>query len=227
MSCRARRSEALIKKELVLADLPSYLLQHDCRESRAPCGGCPNALKCRNEFVALSDVIKRFRTTLCAGNEKRKKQLFCLLTAGCHENGDGEKEITFTIAGKSVCKSFYRDATGFRRQLFDECVLEVLGLVTKPLGRRVQRQLPLETRSRVVAILDLIFTELSVKQDPTRRNHKISCRCTWAEIYEKDFKKYAGPGFICSLKQFNRIRREERKNYRKSPRMTKGKHNLT
>jgi hypothetical protein len=223
MSSRARRCEALIKNQLLYSELPAALLQKDCVVSRAPCAGCPNALKCRNQFLALADVIKTFRAMLCEPGTRRKRRLCYLLKHSCQDGRDGEKDINFTIAGKPVCKTFYREATGFRRQLFDECVIEVLGLSEGAVKRRVQRPIHLETKSKVLAILDLIFGELSVKQDPTRRNHKISCRCTWAEIYEHDFKKYAGGGFICDINKFNKIRRTYRKNYRKSPRMTKGK----
>ena len=51
MSTKARRSEALIKKDLLVGDLPASLLQHSCEISRSPCGGCPNDLACRNCFT--------------------------------------------------------------------------------------------------------------------------------------------------------------------------------
>ena len=223
MTSRPRRCEGLIRNQLLFSELPAALLQRDCVVTRGTCAGCPNDLKCRNQFLALADVIKKFRAMLCEPGTRRKTRLCFLLKQSCQDVGDNEKDINFTVAGKPVCKAFYREATGFRRQLFDDCVREVLGLSTIGVKHRVQRPLKAETISKVLAILDLIFGELSVKQDPTRRNHKISCRCTWAEIYEHDFKKYAGGEFICDINKFNMIRRTYRKNYRKSPRMTKGK----
>ena len=192
--------------------------------SRGPCRGCPHKLKCRNQFVAIADEIKTFRALLCDGSTTRKKTLCGLLKQACAISETGGKEITFSVAGKHVCKNFYREATGFTRQLFDKCVLEVLDPSKVGLRHKLKRPPTAETKSKILAILDLIFGELSVKQDPTKHNHKISCRCTWRDIYEKDFKKYAGGAYICDINKFNRVRRAERKNYRKSPRMTKGKH---
>ena len=223
----ARRSEGRIKSDLQdAAALEATLLSRDCVPSRSPISGCANQLKCRNKFTGISDVILNFRRELCDGN--RRDNLIDRLQNMCHELEGGERVVGFTIEGISVCKTFYRQATGYKRQYFDfllHCVLNN----ESPTSRRALapgEERPLRGRDKafkVVAILDLIFSQRLIKLDPSRRNHRIHIRRRWREIYYDDFTRYCGGRRICSYDTFVAIRKKYRKDYKTSPRLKKSK----
>jgi len=161
-----RKNEHLIKSEIT-GNTPLKILLTDCKESRKPeTGGCPNGLKCGAK-VGGKTALERladFRLDLCNGN--RGKNLTRKLRETFHlENG--APKLSFIFGGVLVCKSFYRECTGFRKNHFNAAVLRALEMeestpVVMPTTPLNQNDL------KTLGCLDHCFSRRSIKRDPSK-----------------------------------------------------------
>ena len=232
----ARRCEEQLQVDAFdPAQISRRIFTEDCVGTRGTAGGCPNGRKCRNKFRALSDVILEFRKHIFLGLTgsaesagSRKENLTNMLLLGRRTTDSGHT-IAFAIQGQSVCKGFYRECTGLRRQFFDGVFYQVLteGAQARTKKKKQGRRnlvVSDEVLVKVLAILDTIFkrTKTLAKSDPTGKTEAMSIRSSWIDVYNIDFKRHAGGTFICTYKTFCAIRFKHRPQYTKSPRMTKG-----
>lgn len=230
----ARRSEGDIETDALNVKLiKQEIFSSDCKQSRGDCSGCPNRNQCRNKFRGLSNVILKLRERIFHGDpgttesEGRKQNLRSLLLLGLTDTTSGGSRILFSMGGITVCKAFYRDCTGLRRQFFDEVINELLGSGTPVVPRRKRGRkttvVQVGLRMRIAAILDLMFRAKKTKADPTGKVLAMSIRSSWRDVFEIDFKKYTGGVDICSYRTFCHVRKTDRPYYGKSPRMKKSK----
>lgn len=121
----ARRNEDRIKSDALQMQNWSHSIAFaDCRSSRGNPGGCPNNHKCRHAFSSLevlTNAIKYMRERIYDPSLRRRAVIRSML-----EDMRLGNTISFKMAGIRTCKNFFREASGIRRQLFDEIVDEVL-----------------------------------------------------------------------------------------------------
>jgi hypothetical protein len=106
----------------------------------------------------LLSAIKAFRLLLWRKEEddgcQRRERLRSII-AGCLQITEiGTKQIQYKINSRPVCKHFFRDASGFRRQLFDSVVSEVL---SDEVAQEMRIQYPRQRSQDVVGFLDAYF----------------------------------------------------------------------
>ena len=228
---RARRNEADLRNDaLNQKTLPQHIFTADCKPGRGLAPSCPNDHKCRNKFLGLDLLIIALRQRIYCGERDapsydRRKNLRSILTLGCREVADG-RTVGFSLGGVLVCKTFFRDCVGMRRQLFDEVLHSVFADICpqrKAEKAARARHVDRHVLMQVLAILDRIFKPRKTKKDPRGTKKKISIRSSWRDVFDKDFKSFTNGVEICTLKVFCYIRRTYRPYYDKSPRLKKGK----
>ena len=217
-----RRSDERIGADAVIeANWGTALVFADCKASRHPASGCPNGGKCRDKFLTnsvMTDAVMALRRALHVKGKKRSDLLYNELIAFKRN-----ETLEFVLGEQHVCKTFYRLASGLRRQLFEEGVKRAIGNVREV---KAARSKPVVKRksSAALAAMDIIFSSKSIKRDPTRANLKTHTRTRWTTIYNSDYKQLVPADQQVSYNQFVSLRRNYRPKYVKCPRMKKGMH---
>lgn len=220
-----RRNEERIGAEaLDKRNWPSALFIEDCTPPRWPAGGCPTNQKCRSAFQCVesqANATLALRTKLFQPGKSRSMLLIMELKTMVRSG-----TIQFAMSGTVVCKSYYRLASGFTRQMFDACVHNAL-LTERALSSAKESKIKKRKYlDETLAALDLIFSDKSIKQDPTKQMTKVHIRSRWRSIYENDYKRLVPKQRQVSYDFFVATRKRERPQYMKSPRMRKGKQPL-
>lgn len=144
------------------------------------------------------------------------------------DGGGRARVISYQIFGRTVCKSFYRDATGLRRQLFDAAVSAVEdgdGPLLKPVSiKDILGHNGMSTmEAMVIGFLDSYFTGMRVQYDPTKVDEKLMLYKTWTQLYDEDFTLYCDQigvkqpsfSFFCRIHRLHRPQYKVNKAYRR------------
>lgn len=84
----------------------------------------------------------------------------------CKQYLEGEK-VSFIFGGVQVCKAFYRECTGFSKNLFHSCVWRALnGDQSKPVVQPVQTLN--QSEKTALGCLDFCFGRRLIKRDPSK-----------------------------------------------------------
>ena len=219
-----RNDDRIGSDALQKSNWPSALFCEDCAQPRWPAGGCPSDLKCMNAFGSAESqtaAILALRSKMFKPGTKRSASLLKELVS-MRQTGT----IKFVMSEIPVCKYYYRLASGVRRQLFDLCVRKALDATSD--GPKKTMALSSISKSKrqegeTLSALDLIFPDKSIKEDPTRAMTKVHIRTRWKTIYNNDYKRIVPEDRQVPYDTFVAIRKRQRPQYMKSPRMRKGK----
>ena len=116
-----RRSFAQLKLDITDPTRTGLLVSHECSQPRNSYA-CPNENLCGEQIfkheVSLAD-LRDFRNKFWTSSFKTSSvTLFETLWSLSKPNGDdGARKITYVISGCTVCKDFFRTATGLTRQV--------------------------------------------------------------------------------------------------------------
>ena len=119
------------------------------------------------------------------------------------------------IGAVSVCKSFYRAATGLPRQFFDGVVALIrdgsnkCASTTGNINPRIG-----ETEAFVIGFLDAYFSGFRIQHDPVS-DMKAMVYSSWLELYQNEFKLHSrlSQRNLISYSRFCSIRQRYRKGY--------------
>ena len=200
----------------------SKLLVFDCQASRLSYA-CPNKCCCGRQFMrgeaAFLELVQ-FRhkfwgdpelDSRCDDRRERLNNELSRLVSSV----DGSRVFAFTIGAVSVCKSFYRAATGLPRQIFDSAVTQIVegsggcSRASTNLKPRIG-----ETEAFVLGFLDAYFSGFRIQHDPVS-DMKAMVYSSWLELYQNEFKLHSrlSQRNLISYPRFCSIRQRHRKGY--------------
>lgn len=213
-----RRPKLAIRDSVVNPSSICNLLVYRCEQPRLSYP-CPNNNDCgSSQFERFGGIneLMRFRSRFWESSSR--SFLTQTLWELSLDRGDGDRTINYVICGRSVCKCFFRAATGLSRQLFDSCVQQVLkgdGILVPETKKNMMELLDDEEYMRpsnadmyVLGFLDSYFSEVRVQYDPASKD-KLMVHKTWKNLYNEDYKPYCTAADVrpASYTQFCNTRR--------------------
>lgn len=172
------------------------LLTQQCTAVRKGSGPCPNKKECRSAFGGIPGLIESvtlFRQSLWSGVLSRGNELRKLIGSLSTPSAvDGFKTINFCISGRPVCKHFFRECTGFRRQLFDEIVACAEGRLEVERPHRLHGSDALAAagmtrrQAGVLAFFEKFFTKERVEHDPGTGN-LLTIKSSMKDAYDSEY----------------------------------------
>jgi hypothetical protein len=208
-----RRCDKRIYEQLSL----DSLIAEPCKQVRM-CAACPNNQECRSAFGNVGDfsgVIRGFRKSLWDGTDKRGERLKVKLSEMTTVLEGEAPVVNFNINGKPVCKHFFREATGFQRQLVDELIACAQGRKTLErqhsiLGSDCLTAYEKMTRrqSTVLSFYEKQYAKNRVEHDPGTGN-VLTIKSTYQKAYDEDYVPFCNKAEtipVCTA-TFNSVRR--------------------
>ena len=208
-----RRCDKRIYEQLSLESL----IATPCKQVRM-CAACPNNQECRSAFGNVGDfsgVMQGFRKSLWDGDHKRGERLKVKL-ADMTTVREGEAPVVnFNINGKPVCKHFFREATGFKRQLVDELIACAQGRKTPERQHSLQGSDCLTAygkmtrrESTLLAFYEKQYAKNRVEHDPGTGNI-LTIKSTFQKAYDEDYVPHCNKAETTpvSVATFNSVRR--------------------
>jgi hypothetical protein len=235
------------KTSMCLSDdaITQLIIKCECSKARLS-GSCPNQCKCSDAMtqqfglIKTKDILRKFREkfwtynevnkTLCIRNRRITilRELSTMFLVG----NDGIGTIDYKVGGYRVCKTFYFQATGISKRMFNDGVSYILGtrttndlqnFLTKnkgkesiPIPKKLKSHLSDSSAEHVVKFLTHYFT-YSVEWSPHERDVRY-IHMTFKYLYKKFYEPYCERKHIIpvTLQQFYRIRKHYCPNYKKS-----------